>query len=268
MNRINSAGAGFLLGGVVLLSIGCDSKVPDSNFAVKTPSPAKGGDAGKPEPGSKSTPETPPAPKTDIDRSKVPAELQTDAYRYYGLSNTKPLDMEFTKMPEKSILTGATTARMTKVDKGSATFAVETTGSLHETQGDGTVTLKPDGVWEDTSDKLKVDRPMLALPTGVEKGKSWKVDSTFTLDSRTAHEKMNFKSEGFKPVTIDKQTHNALYVVGTGTLTGGSEGPVTIREWFVKDIGMVKMELVQTDKGKAPVTSTMIWKPTDSKAKS
>jgi len=262
MNKTKAGAVTVFATAIVMALAGCDSKAPGGDIVAKPQATAKT----DPLPAPKQEP--PPAPKTDIDRSKVPAELQTDAYRYYGLSNPKPLDMELNLKKDNTVLTGATSARMTQVDKSGASFAVETTGSLHETIGDGVVSLKPDGVYEVSSEKEKIDHPMLALPTGVEKGKTWSIDSKVEANARTEREQMTFKSQGIQSLTIGKTTYQALYVVGKGKLTGDARGPITMRQWFVKDIGMVKMEMVQTEKGKPPVTSTMIWKPTDSKAKS
>ncbi|MHB8634850.1 MAG: hypothetical protein ACYC96_00085 [Fimbriimonadaceae bacterium] len=262
MNSARQLCSGLLALAAFALCSGCDSKAPGANFASKPPASVQ------PTPADPQKP-TPPPPKVDLDRTKLPVNLQTDAYRYYGLSCTKPLDMEVTSTsPAVGILTGSMSARMTQVDKSGATFAVETTGTLNDRFGNETVALKPDGIYIVSSDKEQLSKPQLDLPTGFSTGKPWTVDATVGSDEGKLRQKVTSACKGARTVKIGDTTYPALYVVGEGTYSGPAlSAHVVTRQWFVKDIGVVRMELVQTPKGKPPVTIKMVWKPDASKAK-
>ncbi len=239
--------------------IGCDSKDPLS----RVPSGHKSLDAVV-EPEKKPTePETPPKP--ELDRNTIPASLLTDAYKYYGLGNPKPMDIEIKVKPEDKVYTGTTIAHLNKVDKDGATFSAETTGSFHDLLGDDVAVLKPDGVYQVTSDKMTVSTPMLELPAKIDAGVKWKVDSVVSSNEQKSNFKLSFTSLGIKPVTLDGVSYQALNVVGEGTISVPGSKPVVYgvseKEWFVKDIGMVRSEIVRTLKGKPTVTYVMVWKP-------
>src|SRR5579862_2889737 len=248
MNRLSYTCAALLsVAGCVAMS-GCDTKAPGGDIVAKPASAPQT----TPAPAPKSDPLP---PKTDLDRSKLPASLKTDAYAYYGLSYPKPLDMEITSSDARAgVLTGSMAIRMTDVKADSATFSVEATGSLHDRIGDEVVALKPDGVYVVSSDMEKFTKPQLDLPTGFVAGKPWSVDSTVEMAQGKMRQVLKSSCKGSRNVKIGDTTYPALYVVGEGTYTGaGISARVVMREWFVKDIGVVKMELVQTPKGKPPV---------------
>jgi len=263
MNRYRQLFAGFAATTTALIVYGCDSKAPGADIVEKPPAKVN------------SSPPTPPkieapaVPKTDLDRSKLPASLNTDAYHYYGLSSSKPLDMEMTLKPNSGIVTGSLSYRMSQVDQDSATFVMETTGALNEKLGNETLKLKPGGLSSVSSSLMKLSSPELELPTGLTSGKSWRVDSTAESNSGKVRQQMKFLCEGPQNLKIGAKTYQALYVIGVGTVSlGAQKSHVTMKEWFVKDIGTVKMEEIgQTPKGKPSVTFDMIWKPNDSKAK-
>ena len=264
MNRHSHVFSGVAVFVTALTVYGCDSKAPGADIVAKPPAKV---------PISPPTPpktQPPAEPKTDLDRSKVPTSLQSDAYHYYSLSNTKSLDMEMTTKPDSAgVVTGSMSARMTQVDKDGATFIVETTGSLNAQFGSETVALKPTGLWAVSSDREKLYKPQLELPTGFSSGKPWTVDSMAGTDKGKIRQNVTYSCKGERSIKIGDTSYTALYVEGEGTFTGpGLSSRVVMKEWFVKDIGNVKMELVQTPKGKPPVTLDMVWKPTDSKAKS
>ena len=196
------------------------------------------------------------------------ANLQTDAYHYFSLSYGKPLDMEMTTKPDNGVLTGSMATRMTQVAKARATFIVETTGALNDRVGNERVVLKPDGVYAVSSDKEKLTKPQLELPTGFISGKAWFVDSTVVAPAGKVRQQIKYSCAGTQTIKIGATTYSAMCIVGVGKFSGAVSAHVVTREWLVKDIGTVKMEMVQTSKGKPPVTFNMTWKPTDSKAKS
>lgn len=239
---------------------GCDSKVPGADVSSKAPSPTKPAS-------SQETKEAPPTP--NLDRSLIPAALQTDAYHYYGLGYAKPMDVLITLKPTGGDYTGSVTVKLTKVDKDSATFVAERTGSLSDLIGSDTVILKPDGIYNAGSEKEKIDSPQLELPTSFLDAKPWKVDSLATVDGQEVKQMMTFAYKGAKSVKIGATTYPAALVKGVGTFDeAGTISHVEVSEWLVKDIGNVKMVMVRTVKGQKPVTFTVIWQPTDSKAKS
>ena len=264
MNRHSHAFSGVAVIVTALTVYGCDSKAPGADIVARPPARAPIGPSTPPK-------TQPPAePKTDLDRTTLPASLQTDAYRYYGLSYGKPLDMEMRLKPDAGVLTGALSYRMSKVDKDRATFVMETTGSLNDKLGTETLELRADGLYSISSNMMKLASPQLELPTGLATDKTWPVDSTAESASGKVRQRMTFSCKGPQDLKIGGKTYTTLYVVGVGTVSmGGQQSKVTFKEWFVKDIGMVKMEEIgQTIKGKPSVTFDMVWKPIDSKAKS
>lgn len=268
MKRSAFVASGFL--SLALGVAGCDSKVPNSDISPKLASKTDAkSDATKDSASNSSDATKLEAIKPSIDRNQIPSALHTDAFRYYGLSNDKPLDMEVTTKPDKGVFTGSVKSRLTKVVKEKATFVEDRTGSLSDVFGSDTLEVRPDGVYAVASDKEQIDKPQLELPTGFVNGKPWKIDSLAKVGAQKVRQKMTFSCTGPDSVTIAGKTYPAMLVVGNGSfITDGKPAKVSMRQWFVRDIGNVKVEMVQTTKGSSPVTFTMIWKPTDSKAKS
>ena len=186
---------------------------------------------------------SPAEPKTDIDR-EVPVALQTDAYRYSGLNYTKPLDMELMKKPDKASYTGTWTTRMTHVDNSGASFR----GSTHRNLNDqlGNETYEP------------LDRTALLVSSDKEQLQN--PNSSFPPDSRPVNHGVWIRlarppmgqfarrscprARDTGPSRLGATTYDALYVEGAGPFEGaGVTSHVVEKEWLVKDIGVVKMEM-------------------------
>jgi hypothetical protein len=247
---------------------GCDTKsnpTAGSSDIIAT----KQADATKTDAPVAPTTTTPPATpeKPALDRGKLPKELESDAYHYFGLNLEKSLNVQITNSKTGVISTGSESVKLTDVKNGVATFDQTSTGGLADQVGTETVELRKDGVYLVHSDKIDVGKPQLALPVGLTAGKSWKVDSSMQAGDRHLRQQVTYTVVGEQSVTSGGKSITALFVSGKGTVTGldgKKTQAMTDNQWYAKDMGLVKeIETVsQTGKGQKPVTFTMELQPT------
>lgn len=248
------------------LAFGCTPKAPDTDVAKLTP---------QSPPETKPTPPPPVPPKTDLDRNKIPAALAGDAYHYYGLSSSKPIRLKMTQQPLGTITTGTLTNRLVKVKGDRAEFVADSTGDISQLLGNSNVELRPDGVYELTSAKITVNAPVLTLPNHLTTGKTWTNDTKLEMSGQTFHQHLDFVCRGVKSIKSGGKTYSALCVEGNGRFIENSPAAdagvakkakakptvkvqkIDEKLWYVKDIGLVRFEIMQTQKGQKPVSLVM-----------
>jgi hypothetical protein len=225
---------------LALALIGCQGDKTDA----KTETPAR--DNGTPAVATSTTGATAEAPSETkpVSRDQIPADLKTEAYEYFGLSNDKPVDMEYTATAQPGLHTGSVITTLTEVKDGKPIFTIERTGGL---AGLGTqkVSLEKDGIYVIESDPPILDGPQLQMPSDLTPGKSWKNRIRFDQGGTKMDVEMTYTIKGVQKFQTKKGQREGLLVAATGSGTrNGSKLTMESREWHVKGLGPVKAELI------------------------
>lgn len=184
----------------------------------------------------------------------LPADLKTDAFEYEGLANDKPMDMEMTRSTEPTIMTGALITTLKSIKGDEATFEQTYSGGL-AALGSMTLSLKKDGI-RATSSTVKLTDDGYELPTGLTVGKTWKSRSKGDVEGHGPMDSsQTIKVVGIQPVKTKGGTYpEALVVVSSGPASlDQKKGQMTSKRWFVKNKGLVKMQL-ELKQGDKPIT--------------
>ncbi|MFZ4508438.1 MAG: hypothetical protein ACOYON_12160 [Fimbriimonas sp.] len=239
--------------GALMVLAGCSGsapvvdKKPDTPVDVDKSSTEKTTEA-------KSTEPTEEPPKV-VD---LPNDLKHDAFDYYGIGLSEPIDMEVTSNTQTAVVTGSQTTTLKEIKDGKAVFLVERTGGL-STLGTNELTLEKDGIYVKSSSIAKVGERELEMPAGLQPGKTWSTTTELSSDSRSMKVKSTFVVKAIEKVTTKKATYdNALLIVSTGKGTqDGSNVSITTKSWFVRGRGNVKAVIVRTPGTGKPETLTI-----------
>jgi hypothetical protein len=200
------------------------------------------------------TTETAPAPAepgapTPVALSELPDALKTDAYEYYGLGNTKPMDLERTVAGQADVVTGSQRFWLKEVKDGKATFVVERTGGFASV-GDSELSLEPDGLYAMSSTIGKITPHQLELPAKLDVGTSWTSETKLEeANGISLEQKATNKVVKMEKVSTKAGDYDALLVESSGPAKiNGESMEMRTKAWFVKGLGAVKMEIVQTPK--------------------
>jgi hypothetical protein len=220
---------------LALAAFGCQPAPP----ANSSEAPAKGAVAGT---GTKADPKTgeqaPAAEKPTVDQ--IPAELKTEAFYYYGLNNTKPMDMEIidSQAPGQP-KTGTQVAVLKEIKDGKAIFDVERTGNLMDL-GSQEVTLEKGGVYVTEVAIAQIDHE-LELPSDLTPGKTWESVLKVDTPGRSVNLKNSFKVVGKQQVKTKVADRDAILITSTGTGTMQNQAVrIESKNWYVRDLGGVK----------------------------
>ena len=233
----------------ILVVAGCNQKAPD------TAAPGNGLQTASTDPklnGGNNVPQAINKPaEQGMDLSKIPAELKGDAFEYYGLGRTEPIKMTVTQGGKSDPATQ--TVKLTKVEGGSAEFAIADDGGL-AALGEVVVSLDKNGIKVVSVNGQKADTETFELPNGLNKGKSW----PFKMETGDLKVTGTNVVSGTESVKTDVGTYkDALLVVTTGTgQQGGQKVQFKSKQWLVKGRGQVKTEISRVS-GKTTQIVTM-----------
>ena len=256
-----------LFGALVLGSVatGCDPKpkADDSKSASTTGGPTQSSKppvdttigASTPAGGDSAKPSQAAIEKPGLPVDQVPQSLRTDAYEYFGLANTKAQDFEILSEGDPA-RTGTQQLKLTEVKGDRAVFRVTRTGGLAPS-GENDYSLRPDGVWSENSTLDPSMKPSVEIPNDLKPGKTWKTVIEVNTTSDKIKQDMTFKVVGVEKIKTPLATREALYIKGDGTAEmGGKKSAMTLKSWYTKGIGMVKMEVAS--KGQDGKVKTII----------
>jgi len=214
----------LLVAALTLFSAGCQSE-------KKTEAPSAPGNAA---PLPKEMPESATGPA-------IPEELKTDAFRYYGLSNSKPLRMQVVRAGADP-LSGEQTFTQKEVKPNAAVFTTTRTGSLQDL-GMEEVSAEKDGVYVLSSTIGDIGGKSLELPAQLEKGKTWKRLTKVTRsDGTVVSYDAGFKVVGTEKVKTPLGEFDALLITSDGPAQIGTmKTRMMVKSWYVKDLGPVKI---------------------------
>ena len=207
----------------------------------------------------------------------IPANLQNDAYHYYGLSRTAPATYVVT-IDNGSPQTGSESVKFKGMDGGHANFDIERTGAL-EQLGSEQVALDDKGVTVMSTTPGKLEGNPLDMPASLAPGTTWKTDYKVTIapaapttgtDSvkptpTVTEDHSTFKVVGPQKVTTKAGTFDAILVESDGKDSLNSQNfNLKTQSWYVKDRGPVKI-VVTTLMGTKTTALTIEAVPGDPK---
>ena len=223
----------------------------------------KGGDTtvvdGK-TPAATGTTGAPAKEQSGPDRGTIPQNLKHAAFEYYGLGNTKSMDVTL-KAPDVAEKTGGVSIDFEKMLEGKAYFKVTRTGAVAEDLGNDSVMVDSTGVYMvGTSIGTISPNQFLALPADVTPGKTWMLKTKVTRDdNQEIEEDSTYKIVGVQDVKTKAGTQKALLVTSDGFAnvsvgTQKQKAKYQTKSWYVKGVGPVRIEISLTPTGQATRT--------------
>jgi hypothetical protein len=232
---------------------GCSGSSNMEGGATASPNASPSADASASPSASASTSATP-----AVDLKEVPAELQTDAYHYYGLNNTKVMSLEMTQSSgeRKQSSIGTLETKFKGLEKVGPVFEIAYGGDLEAALGSNTVSLRADGIHVVSMTSGTVTGDNLELPAKLTPGTTWHSKTVIKKPEATLEQDVQFKVVGPQKIQTKASTYpDALLVIGNGTMKmNGSTTNVTLKAWYVKDRGSVRQEMSMHEKGKPDTT--------------
>lgn len=223
----------ILASAIVLGIVGCDPKP-----ATKTPEPEK------------------PVEQKVLTLADIPADLKGEAYSYYGLENTKPLEMEAVYSSNGIRLTGTQSISLVRIEDGKPVFEISRTGDLVQL-GTQEVTLEKDGLYVTKLDVGTANHD-LELPNDLTKGKSWTNEMTIDEPNQKLEIASKFTVVGPAKVKTAVAERDAILITSTGSgKLNGKPVTMTSRNWYVRGLGGVKTEIKTVFKGGPSQTITV-----------
>ncbi len=202
-----------------------------------------------PEPGPSSSAGGPQRTVPSVPLSSLPDSLKHEAYEYYGLGNDKPMDLERRMEGSPDIVTGSQTYHLKEVKDGKALFVAVRTGGL-ALIGDTDISLEADGIYAMSSTIGTITPHQLELPAKLDIGSKWNAETKIELGGGITieHKSVN-KVIGIQKIKTPAGSYDALLIQSSGPATiQGEHKEIRTRAWFVKGLGAVKMEVVETSK--------------------
>lgn len=183
--------------------------------------------------------------RASISIDKLPAELKNDAFEYYGLGRTEPVEFVVISpsLPGGSE-EASQTVRLIEVNDGAARFSMTYTGAL-AAQGEQEMLLKADGLYVVKAGGKVLPKPEMELPSPLTVGKTW--HSHLSMDASTGdviEVDADFRVVGPAKVKTKAGEFDAVKVTGTSTMK--SKGTVSKQQltgWYVKGTGQVKLSV-------------------------
>lgn len=193
----------------------------------------------------------------------LPASVKHEAFEYYGLGNTKTMDVKLSGA-QVAQQTGGVSVELEKVEGEKAFFKVVRTGAVGDSLGTDLVMVDKEGVHAigNTMGKL-TPASYLALPNDLTPGKTWKVKNKIEqATGQQVEEDSVYKVEGIRDFKTKTGMQKALLVTSTGDASvtaGGSTQKMksSTKNWYLKGIGQVKTEITFTIAGKPANTITV-----------
>lgn len=251
-----------------LLVVGCSSNKPasDGQPAKDGSSPTsatqtKQDDSAKNSSSEVTTSPSAETPATDSSKpaaASIPSSLKNDASEYFGLKDSAKLEYQVVSSDgNKSDLTRELTA--TKTSDAEATIE-ETATSPNGVQKFEHI-LKKDGIYSrQILDNGKKGELQMELPVQLAPGKKWSNKAKMETPLGSVDISSSSKVVGLEKVTVSGKSYDALKLQEQATLTGSATETWKTTTWLAKGVGLVKMEIDRTPKGKPSVKSTMTLK--------
>lgn len=179
-----------------------------------------------------------------LDPKALPDNLKNDAFRYYGLGNTLPVDFELKVSNRPDVMTGTSQFRLKEVKDGKGIITLERTGGL-TVLGSMDLSLEPTGLYVLATTVGKIDKKHLELPAKLTPGSNWTSETKITQDGgQTVEHSSKFRVVRTESVTTKAGKRDALLIQSSGPgKQNGQPVRMDTKMWLVKDRGLVKMEM-------------------------
>lgn len=198
-------------------------------------------------------------PKRKATKPVLPDELKNDAYEYFGLGSSKPLDLEESTSESPQTITGSQIIRPLSVENGVAKYRLENTGNLADI-GTSELELAKDGLRVTKSSVAKIgNKPSLELPASLKPGVTWQSEDEIDSAGRSLKIHSTLKVVGTTTVKTKRGELEALLVESKGSGTeNGATAEIKSRSWYVKGVGNVKTVIEQKVAGKTSTITIQI----------
>jgi hypothetical protein len=178
--------------------------------------------------------------------NSIPTSVQTEAFEYFGLSNSKPV--AYSLDIKGDVADGELSRELLTVGDDLATFNINASGSMAQL-GESVVEARPDGVYTVSNSLGEMSESSLELPADVSEGKTWTSEVKFNLTSGIkTQNRLESKIVGVEKIDTPLGQLEALKVQQTNTIdvTDGSgktkRSQMSGFNWFGKGIGLLKSE--------------------------
>lgn len=236
---------------VAALLVGCGQKSATEGSTTTSGTPTATTASTGSETAGATTGTTDPAPVADL-----PQELRHSAFEYYGLENTKPVDMVVEFSTQNQTMTGAQTTSFKEMKDGKAIYTIERTGQLANL-GRQEVSLEKDGIYVTDSTIAKVDHD-LEMPSDLAPGKTWTSRTVVDNPGQKMDVKSTFKVVGTQKVKTKVSERDALLITASGEGTINTDKVrMESQSWYVKGLGAVKSIIKTTYPGGRVETVTI-----------
>ena len=187
----------------------------------------------------------------------VPDSLKHDAYAYYGLENSKPVNVTVVDSLSKESRPGTRQCQLVEIKGGKATYVIKQSGGLQD-NGDVTISLESNGIYAMGTTVGTMKSHSIEMPAKLEVGSGWKDHTEIKADQREINLDNDLKIKGLEKVTVPTGTFEAMVITSTGKGTM-SKIPVTLttKSWYVKGRGAVKQVISVTQPGQPTHTLTV-----------
>jgi hypothetical protein len=186
--------------------------------------------------------------------AEIPEALRHDGFRYSGLGRQGTLTFAVTgARPEEQ--ESAQTFTLAETREDAAEFTIRRTGAMGQF-GAETVRVDSTGVTIVRLEQAELAAPTKQLPASLAPGTEWRSRMEVTTqDGRSAAIDFSLRVERPERVETRAGEFDSLLVTGSGHMVAGeTRTPVTVRQWLVRDLGVVKQELVQSPPNAAATT--------------
>ena len=250
--------------GAALLGLGCSSST-DGTQTAQNPPPKTSEPAATTTTGTADN-----TPDTDNDSGpsadSIPANFKNDAYHYYGLSRTEPINYVISQAGIETTGTGAESVKFAGMDKnGKARFSIVRTGQLAQLPNQD-VWLDDKAITVASASPGTLDGHPIELPAKLSPGVTWKTDYKMSLSSGTYEDHSTYRVTGPAKVKTKAGTFDAILIESTGDdVENNVKVKVTTKAWYVKDRGAVRTVISSTAPNSKSQTITFEAVPDPSK---
>jgi hypothetical protein len=188
-----------------------------------------------------------PAAAPAADRARLPAPLQNEAFRAYGLSNPATRRYRMTTGDEQYV--GTQRADLIEVGPAAARFRILRSGGL-ATLGSIEVSLRAEGIDLVASSQGRVEDRTLILPAKLDTGATWTSAYAIGPEGAGTHYRGTDVVEGRETVNTPAGAFDAIRIVSNATVeSAGTKATVRTTVWYALDVGSVRSESETTVEG-------------------
>lgn len=169
---------------------------------------------------------------------------------YSGLDHTGTLGYSF-KVEGQAEEPGEQTTALSLVKDGVATFTRSRSGKLAG-MGEETVTASDKGVYVTNNSVGTMDKATLEMPADPKVGHTWDETVSMSANGQSMVQKAKYTILPITKLKVKAGEFDSLPIKMVGTLTPNGSKPqdIVATAWYVKSVGLAKMDMTTTINGK------------------